>query len=982
MKKLVQSLFILLFVALNAIAQERTVTGVVTSAEDGLPLPGVSVRVKGGTASTQTNANGQYSISVPSATSILIFSFIGTETKELPASTAKAVALSTDNKQLSEVIVTGYNTQNKRTVAGSVATVGSQDLERVPIASFDQALQGKAPGILVQAQSGQPGAAASVVIRGKGSIVGSNAPLYLVDGMEISNADFATLNTADFESVSILKDAVSTSQYGSRGANGVVVITTKKGKSGKVRLSYDTQYGFSQAPQNKLRVMNTEEKLRYEVDIAGNVYDWTPADLEDLRQINTNWEDVFFRTGQTQTHQLSASGGSEKTTYFLSGSIFDQTGTVINTGLKRYTGRANLESTAGDFKFGINTTLGYSDFSNTSENDAVISSPLNAIRWSNPYEKPYQDDGSYTQIFSGQPNALQELLENNNLRQQLKGVGNIYINYDAPFLKGLSFRTNWGGDYTSNENTTYADPTTNLGSGPATIGRAGSLFRGYTRSFRYTGTNSITYKTTINTDHDLSVGIYNEVVNRRSRGFSFSGFGLRGAFENEAGITPGNTTNGFIPLVGGTGTENALVSYFGNAQYGYKNKLFVDGWVRRDGSSRFGSANKYANFGSVGLSWILTEENFMSSLKESNIFNELKFKASYGSSGNQALTNDFAAYELYNRSVYNGIGGLVQVSLENPNLRWERRTTFNTGIEFATLNGRLRVTAEYYDAITSDLFLNRQLSRTSGFNFLNTNIGKLQNKGFEFFLDGDLIKTKDFTWNANLSLTFNKNRIKELVTPGEDIENGIYITRVGESINTIYLVRYAGVDPNNGKPQFLTKDGAITNTYDPNDRVTVGSVEAPFFGGFGTGFKYKNLELNAFFSFVAGNEVYNNDRVNLENPQYVFDNLAAVMLTAWQNPGDITQIPDPSLAWFNDNTTRMVESGDFLRLRNVNLFYTLPKSISNKIKSNNVRLFVQGQNLVTWTKFQGFDPEISTGILTGAQYPALRTVTFGLNVGF
>lgn len=985
MKKLVQSLFVLLFIASSVIAQDKRVTGKVTAAEDGLPLPGVSVKVTGTKQGTQTDASGNFALNVPVGSKSIEISYIGfaTQTFQIGNQTIFNIGLQNDNKQLSEVLVTGYNTQNKRTVSGSIATVKSEDIDRVPIATFDQALQGRAPGILVQAQSGQPGASANVVIRGKGSILGSNAPLYIVDGMEITSADFSTLNPADFEGLSILKDAVSTSQYGSRGANGVVVITTKKGKAGKVKLNYGYQYGASYAPENKLRVMTTAEKLKYEYDIVGNdnLYVWTSADSLELTKINTDWEDVFFQTGKTKNHQLSASGGTEKTTYFFSGSIFDQTGTVRNTGLKRYTGRANVETTSGDFNFGLNSTLGYSEFSNTSENDAVTSFPLNAIRWSNPYEKPYQDDGSYTQLVSGQPNALEELLENNNLRQQLKGVGNVFLTYTAPFLKGLTLKTVWGGDYASNEGTIYIDPTTRLGSGAATLGRAGSLSRTYNRSFRYTGTNSINYKTEFDGGHELSVGLFNEIVKRESRNFGFTGFGLRGAFENEAGITPGNTTNGFIPLVTGNGTANALVSYFTNLQYGFKNKLYLDTWLRRDGSSRFGANKKYANFGSIGASWILTEENFMASLKD-KIFNEIKLKASYGSSGNQALLDDFAPYERFNRSVYNGIGGLAQVSLANPDLQWERRTTFNTGIELTTLNGRLRVTAEYYDAITSDLFLDRQLSRTSGFTNINTNIGKLQNKGFEFYLDGDIVKTKNFTWSANLNLTYNKNKIKQLVNEGEDIENGIYVTRVGESINTIYLVRYAGVDANTGEPQFLTKDGAITNDYDPNDRVVVGSVEAPFYGGFGSSLNYKGLELSAFFSFVSGNEVYNNDRINIENPQYASDNISAEMLTAWQKPGDITQIPDPSLPWFNDNTTRMVESGDFLRLRNVNLSYTLPKSISNKINSNNIRLFVQGQNLATWTKFQGFDPEIATGILTGAQYPALRTVTFGLNIGF
>ncbi|WP_162055183.1 SusC/RagA family TonB-linked outer membrane protein [Pontibacter pamirensis] len=966
----------------QVMAQGGTVTGTVTEQETGQGLPGVTVIVKGTTTGTSTGVNGEYSVTIPAnvnpANATLVFRQIGMTTQEVPVEGRATInaSMSPDTRQLSEVVVTGYTTQTNREVAGSISTIKAEEIRQVPLASFDQALQGRAPGILVQANSGQPGAAANVVIRGRGSIVGNNEPLYIMDGVQITANDFATLNPADFESLTVLKDASATSIYGSRGANGVVVITTRSGIAGRTRINYDVQYGFSRAPENRLELMNTEEKLQYELQ-RGNPYGWDDDDLARLRQVDTNWEDVFFQKGTTQNHTLSASGGSEKTTYYLSGSVFDQTGTVQNTGLERYTGRANVESNAGNFNFGLNSTFGYSEFTNTSEANSSIASPLNAIRWTNPYETPYDEEGNYTQMVSGQPNALQELLENNNLRQQLKAVGNVFVGYKAPFLEGLSFRTTWGGDFTSNEESRYVDPSTV--SGQFSTGGSGSFGRGYNRRFLYTGTTSASYSTQFGGEHTLTVALYNEIVKRIGRGFNFTGYGLGGAFSNEAGITPGNASNGFIPAVGGGGTENALLSYFTNINYGFRDRYFITLGARRDGSSRFGADRRFANFGSVGLSWIVSDEPFMQGITD--VFNDIKFKASYGSAGNQALDEDFAPRELFGRQVYAGVSGLGQIQLANPLLQWERKTTFNTGLEFSTLNGRLGTTVEFYNSVTSDLFLDRQLSRTTGYEELTSNVGELRNRGVELALNGDIVATPDFTWSANVSLTYNKNEVTQLVGDQEEIVNGIFINRVGEPINSLYVVRYAGVNPDNGNPQYYTADGTITETYDPSDRVLVGTTEAPFFGGFGTALNFKGFEVSSFFSFVRGNQIFNNDRANVENPQYLWDNLALSMLDEWQEPGDITNIPRPG-APFRSGTTRFVEEGDFLRLRNINVSYSLPSSVVNSIGLNSIRVFAQGQNLVTWTDFQGFDPEVTGGSLTGAQYPALRTVTFGLNVGF
>lgn len=960
-----------------AFAQNKTVTGKVTSAGDGLPLPGVSVAVKGNTSiGTQTDANGNYSLSVPTTAKTLVFTYIGFLTKEVTANATTNVQLSEDQKLLSEVVVTGYGTQNKREIAGSISTISSKEFAQVPIASFDQALQGKAPGILVQSNSGQPGAAANILIRGSSSIIGSTSPLFIVDGVEITANDFSALNSGDFESIAVLKDAISTSQYGSRGSNGVIVISTKKGKSGNTKLTYDVQYGESNLPASKLILMNTQEKLDYEV-ANGNPYGWTAAELTALRAIDTNWEDVLYRTGKTASHTLSASGGNDKTTYFLSGSYFDQTGTVEATALERTTGRANIESKSGNFNFGLNSSFGFSVFTNTDENTTGIAAPLNAARWTNPYETVYDASGNYTVITSGQPHGLQELIENTRDRKQIKGVGNVYVGYNVPFVKGLSLKTSLGGDFRNNETSTYFDPTTQ--SGRASLGGRGSFSRGTDRYFRYTSTSSINYSTTFAKDHRLTVSLLNEIIKTNSANFQFTGYGLGGAFSNEAGITPGNATNNFIPAVGGNGSINALLSYFANANYGYKGKYFLEGSVRRDGSSRFGANKKYANFGSIGASWIVSDETFMSGLKDS-FLDELKFKVSYGSAGNQNGIGNFQSRELYGRSVYNGVGGLVQTQLANPDLQWERKTTFNTGFEFSTFKGRLSGTVEYYNSITSDLFLNRQLSRTTGNTSLTSNIGELQNSGIEASLNVDVLKLKGFSWNVNASLTYNENKINSLVGDQKEIIGGITINRIGESINSLFVVPTAGVNPANGNQQYRKLNGSITETYSAADRVIVGETQVPYFGGFGSVFSFKGFELNAFFSFVRGNKIFNNDKNNVINPSYYFDNLAIDNLREWRKPGDITNVPRFDDVYVS-GTTRFVESGNFLRLRNATFSYNVPKKFLEKAKISSAKLFVQGQNIYTWHKFEGYDPEIAGGVNNGAQYPALRTFTVGLNFG-
>ena len=980
-----RSLLFLSILLLSALtfAQSHTVTGRITD-ERGDPVPFASIKLKGSRSGIAADVSGNFSI-VAKAGDILVISGTGLVEKEVAVGQDNVlnIPLQRNQSSLTEVFVTGYNTKSKRSSPGSATSVTIDDIRTQPIASFDQLLQGQAPGINVVTGSGQPGRAADVTIRGRGSISGSTQPLYIVDGIEINAQDFSTINQGDFESVTVLKDAAAASIYGSRAAGGVIVVTTRRGRIGPTRFTYDMQYGQSEWPRSKLKLMNTNQKLDYELE-NGNPNGWTPAEMDSLRNIQTDWEKVFFRTGITQQHQLSASGGNDKTRFYASIAYLNQTGVVQATALKRYTGRINVETGNDNLRVGMNTSFGYSIFNSTQEGNQTVSSPLNGIRWSLPYFTPYDKDGDYLEdpTPSGQPNPLQELLENKRRFPQWKAIGNVFAEYKLPFYPAITLRTNWGLDYTQNETEIYNKRTTNAGQ--VATGGQGSLNRAFDRNLRYIGTNSITFRKSFNGEHDLTVSAYQEYLSEQFRQFSFTGYGLTLPFPNESGITNGTRDNGFIPRVGGTGTQNRLVSYFGELDYGFRNRYFLHAGYRRDGSSKFGANNKWADFYNAGASWILSEEAFMEAWR--GTVDMLKLKASYGTVGNQDGIADFASRAQLSRSSYAGTTGLFLTDPGNPDLRWETRKTANVGIEFGLFKNRVGGSVEYYYSNTTDLFYRRAVSGTSGFATVLANAGKLRNQGIEVSLRVQPVKTTNFSWNVEGNFTYNKNTILELGPEGEDnVQNGVTVLKIGKPLNTLWLVKYAGVDPANGDPLYLDKDGKTTNIYDPGNNAYLGTSDAPYFGGITNTLNYKGVELQVFWIYSLGNEIYNNDRLNVEYPGYTASQLSTDLLREWRNPGDITDVPraDPSV-YFLDATTRFVENGSFWRLRNIQLSYNLSRKLLQRLKTNNVRVFVQGQNLFTITKYRGYDPEVTGGgsLDAGAKYPTLKTITAGINLQF
>ena len=979
MKKLLRSLFILLFVATSAFAQDRTITGTVTSKDDGLPMPGVTVKVVGTKLGVSTGANGKFTISVPASATALEISSIGfmSQTLTIGKNTMFNVALSADSKALEQVVVTGYGAVKKRSFAGATASISSSEVAKQTFGSFDQALQGSASGVTVIANGGQPGQQAVVRIRGNGSINGVNTPLFILDGIEISAADFQTMNQGDFESIEVLKDAVSTGIYGSRGANGVFVITSKRGKAGQVQINYDFQLGQSTMPEDRLIVMNSEQKINYEMQ-RGNPYGWTTREQDSLKKVNFNWQDALFQTARTEQHQISANGGNEGSKFYASLSYLNQEGIVQTTGLKRYIARANVDNKVDNFRFGLGIQGGFSDRRNTSEANTTISAPLNAIRWSNPYEVATLPDGSYNQsggansgqLYSGQPNGAMELFLNYNFNKQLKGIATTYLEYHIPAVKGLFLRTNWGIDYTQNENAAFRDPR--VSGAQAT---QGSLARSMNRNFRYTGTTSLNYSANFG-KHEVTGGVFGEVIKNDFRSFGFTGFGFTNGFTNEAGITPGSaTTANLIPSVNGNGNQYGLMSLFATANYGYDGKYFLNVVARRDGSSRFGLNNKWANFGSVGLVWLASEEEF---IKKFTFINNLKFRASYGTTGNNGA--DLYPIPQFGRTAYAGVGAWSPNAPGNQALTWEINTTANIGADFAVLKNRLNGTIEWYNRSTTDQFYNLPTDPSAGgFTSIQSNFGELRNRGVELSLNGDVIRTSSFTWNIGANVSYNRNEIISL--PQDNVISGTTILSQGSPLNTFFLVPYAGVDPETGNALYRKLDGSISQTFSVADKVKHGTSDAPWFGGFSSRVMYKGFDLSAQVNFFLGREMYNNDMVNVTDPTYFYDNMHVSMLNEWTPTNKVTNVPRPGNV-YQRQITRFLEDASFWRLRNVTLGYTFKPSLLKSIKVKSARVFVQGQNLWTATTFQGFDPEATGTTLTGAQYPSLVQATFGLNIGF
>jgi len=972
-----------LFAPLVISAQEITVSGVISSSDDGYTMPGVSIIVVGTTIGTSSDFDGNYSITANKGDK-LKFSFMGYATQTVAVSSdVLNVVLNPDSKALEEVVVTGYSKETRATVAGSITVINASELEQVPVASFDQALQGRAAGLQVTSGSGQPGKASTIRIRGASSISGSADPLFILDGVQISSSDFSALNPNDFASYSVLKDASATAIYGSRGTNGVIVITTKKGKEGKTKVTYRFNYGYSKRTDMKVGVMNSLQKLKLEQYIGvgpGSEYAEGSPEWDRLAGINTNWADVFTRNGKTQQHEVSASGGSDRTKYYMSISYFSQEGIAISSDLERIAGRFNFSHKLYD-NLTFDANLSIADVSTNSipgEGQVALNNPFATAYLANPYEKLYNEDGSYNFTHSSlAAQNYEDLIENKRNKKDLKHVSSASLTWSI--TDKLRFKTMLGMENTKTTTEYGQKPSTWWGSYGGY--RNGNFSERYYNSNRLTLNNILSYTSMIGEDHSVSVMLGQEWVERNFTSFGYTGYGIdEKLFGSTKAMSPasideyGDLYN--VPeIYKGGRFKEALLSYFVDARYTYKGKYTIRGNFRMDASSKFTAENRWAKLGSGAVIWDAKQEAF---LEDVDFVSSLRIRASYGVTGNQAPITRIQKDFTWQTNSYAGQQGYQTTTIDNKDLKWELAHKTNVGIDYGFFDSRLHGSLEYYLENVTDNFVTYQLSRTTGFSSMQYNAGKMKNQGVEIDLSYDVFRG-DFNFTLYGNYAYNKNEIVDLGQVKE-FEQGTSIVREGLSLGSHYLVGWAGVDPATGAPLYLDKTGNVTSVYAPSNNVAnYGSYIPPKIGGFGTNMSWKGFDFNMLFSFQAGYKRFNNQRFFQENHDMMQFNKSVVMEDIWKQPGDVTEIQ--SKDYVLEFSSKFIEDASFLKLRDINFGYTVPSSFTQKYKMEKLRFYGRVQNILTWTSWQGFDPEDSNN-LASYEYPTPIIMTFGLDVNF
>lgn len=974
----------LAFMIQFSFAQEKTITGTVTSTEYGA-LVGAAVTVDGTTRGTQTDENGRFSISAQQGEA-LSFSYVGhsTQTITVGASNVVTITLIADNI-IDTIEVVGYTQVRRELRTASISVVKSEDIQNSAFTSFEQALQGRASGVVINTGSGQPGSSAKIRIRGTHSINGSNSPLIILDGIPIEDGVFASLNLNDFEDVTILKDAAATSMYGSRGAAGVIVLRSKKGTYGsETRFTYRSQFGITKIGENKYDMMDSYQLLKFqqENNLAGLGAGKTDEEIAILAQVNTNWQDVFFRTGYTQSHEISMSGGGDNTRFFNSLQYFEQEGVSKRSDLKRIAFRTNFENKfAENSFFGYNLSVNYSKMNRIdSEGSVTLQNPYAAAYLGSPYHAVYNDDGSIA-VGGGRvgANAYENLLYNQNYRHQIKAVGGVYA--EIQLAKNLTARADVGIDYTNNNAVRSARPWTETGLSQE-IGGAGFYNESNIYYTKFNNIGRIVYSNTFADIHDVEVSGFVEYYKQIDRTNGFTGYGIQDQFFGYPGsITPGTTGNGLIPAVSGGIYERGLFSYFGIARYGYDSRFVADFSVRRDASSVFAKTNQWGTFWSASAAWNIHKESFM---ENTTWVNELKLRGAYGTSGNERGIPPFQEFATWGNTSYNGVPGIIQAASNNPDLKWEEGVKRNIALDFNLFDGRLYGVAEYYNNSTRRLFIDQTLPLEAGApggGVLNVNAGEMSNKGVDLQIEGTVWRNeaRDINFNVFANFNYNKNRIESLGQVDE-YEAGTSIVRTGLPFGSHFIVGWAGVNPANGEPLYYDLDGNVTNQYsEENSTANWGSYEPVYSGGFGTKFKIKKFDVSTLFTFMADYYRFNNQRFFQENPNFSQYNLSVRMLDAWSQPGDITDIQ--ATQYNREFSSKDIEDASFLRFRNLQIGYTLDAKDLTKTGLSHVRFYLQGQNLYTWTKFTGFDPEDDNNIAQ-YEYPTPRIFTFGVDVNF
>ena len=1013
MKRFLAFAGMLLFLGGSLLGQQVSVSGTVTDQETGETLPGVTITVEGTTQGTVTDIDGNYELRV-SEDATLVFSYIGMETRNVPVEGRSIinVALRTDVALLGEVVVVGYGSQLKYELTGSISSIDSRDLMESTMPSFETALQGRTSGVHISGGSGKVGQAVRTRIRGSSSISASNEPLYVIDGVPVITQNLGTtsneptnpladLNPADIESVEVLKDASAAAIYGSRASNGVIIITTKRGREGATQFSFSSQVGFSE-PANKVGFLNREQYITliqraYDnvADEDGNMGSFSSwEEVLDARLINwrdpdnpedvwsgpdVNWEEEALRRGGLQQIDFSASGGSENTRFFAALSAMDQQAVILGNDFDRINARLNLDQDATDrLSFGLNMNLIRTRNFRVAH-DRAFATPLQmvALPPMNPIYDPETGELNRRTLYE---NGLLVREYNHFDTEIFRSFGNIFAQYDI--LPGLSFRSEAGVDILNQREMEYRGRLTNDG------GPDGFAFDRTGTSKLINFENYFSYQQQFAGAFDLNLVVG---ASLQAAEFDFASMTARG-FPNDMFQRIASASE--ITGASSSGTGYRYNSFFGRANMKWDDKYLLTVSGRVDGSSRFGRDNRYGFFPAVSAGYVLTNEEF---LMDNYTISFLKPRLSWGMTGNSEIAN-YAPRGLYAGSNYAGLPGMVSTSIPSPDLQWETTTQVNAGLDFGFFDNRISGEIDYYVKNTSDLLLNVQIPSTTGFTTVYRNVGDMENRGWEFVLNTVNIDG-EFSWNTNFNISFNQNEVTNL--DGQIISYSIWRVMEGEPMGVFYTKEYAGVDPDNGDALFyLNEEGdeTTTNLAEAANRI-VGDPNPDFWGGFTNSFRYRGFDLSVMFQFVYGHDIYNHGRQWQADGFSWYDNQTVDFYEDhWQEPGDDTFYPQPRLQQGNGYgvSSMLIFDGSYIRLKELTLGYTLPRQIVERAGLNSVRIFARGFNLLTFTDYPGWDPETSapntadigtqsSNIQQGWDFysaPQPRQITFGINLDF
>ncbi len=1009
MKKLFLLLTAIVTLAMSAMAQNRTYTGTVLSSADNEPLIGATVTPIGGGHATMTDVNGQFTLSVPASVKEVKVTYVGMSPKTVALKDGMKIFLDNSATVLDQIVVTGYGSGKKLgSVVGSVNVVGQEAFANTPSTTFVDALQGQVPGLAVYSNSGDPSSVNnSIVLRGINSLTAGNTPLFILDGAEISSTLFTTLNPADIESVTVLKDAASIAIYGSRGANGIIVITSKKGKFGRrSSVTVRANYGFSQMVPDNVEMMNSEQYIKYRDLINAPVSDEV-RNLVSNYGVSTNWRDEIFKsTAPTYSLEGVVEGGSDNLSYYLSLNHYDQEGLIQHSDMRRETLRFSLDSKANDwFRIGLQGNLGYSRYETNAESDALYSgtglygaNPMFWARTTFPYDSPYYysfndkgdiiyGDKAQYMHYSRKGTPAYYYSTSDVYRDRITAHITLYEQITP--IKGLTLKALQAVEaYDQTQSATYYPEyvwQTPMGDFPNggnknTIGNMtseGSASRTFWRGYTFTYTNTAEYRFTIADKNNFTLLVGQEAKQSRYRSFGASTQGLTD--ERMMLLGQGSKENRGVSE---SRSREVFNSYFANVNYDFDNRYFIDGTIRRDGSSIFAPDHRWGTFGAVGLMWNIKNESF---LKEVTWLDALKLRYSYGATGNNNIDPYLWQGTVTSGSQYAGAPSIVISNPSNSSLTWETVYSHDLGVDFGIFD-RLRGSVDVYKKTTKDMLMEIPFSYTTGLSEGYGNICEMTNKGIEVELNGDIYKSRDWYVGARVGFAYNKNEITKLFD-GSDFyaipRTGVCY-EVGGMAGQYYMVDYAGVDPNDGKQVWFDKDGNKTKVF-PSDayKPQKKSRYAPWTGGFATNIRYKDLSLSTTWAWAEGKYMINNDKYFImNNARGASNNQMVEMLNVWTTPGQVTDIPAASETITTVvEDTRWLEDASFIRLKNLTFSYSLPKSLVNKWGMNNIQFHFTGRNLWTITGFSGYDPEPQSNMVQ-FQYPNTRQYEFGVEVSF